>query len=450
MRLRHGCVALAAAALLLSGRHASAQTPAPASTESKDATPPAAPSKDATPPAASKEPSAVPYVGFAPPAAPLRIESPSASIQFGLLAQPQLEVAGAPDAEKTSKNLFLHRIRFIVGGTLFSSFEYFFDIDYPDLFKLDTFNTAGGTGKNAPGLNVQDAFVTAKPAANLLKIDAGFMLPPYSHNALQGAGTLYGPDYFVNSHRRNVISNIDPFGSTGQSPQGRDAGVQVRGLLLDDHIEYRAGLFQGLRVGPEPQTMSQQAQVGALNVFRVAARLQINLLDAETGYFYQGTYLGTKKIASVGGFYDFQDTYKSFGADAFLDLPAGPGIVTAQANYVGWDGGAPNGDVGAAVTKLQALPKSTAMMFEAGYLIRAIMLSPTVRVERLTVDQPTAVNPSEDRFGGGLSFWPYGHNSNIKAFFARVHRDPCGTKEGCVSGTHDFNQINLQWQVYFY
>jgi hypothetical protein len=438
MTLRHGWVALAAVVLLMSERRVSAQASPPPSTESKDTTPPAA--KDATPPVAKDTPPpAAPYVGFAPPATPLRIESPSASIQFGLLAQPQLEVAGAPDAEKTSKNLFLHRIRFMVGGTLFNSFDYFFDVDYPELFKLDTANPTGGTGKNAPGLNVQDAFVTAKPAGNLIKIDAGYMLPPYSHNAIQGAGTLYGSDYFVNSHRRNVISNADPFGSSGQSPQGRDAGLQVRGLLLDDHIEYRAGIFQGLRVGPVPQTMVTQAEVGALNFFRVAARLQINLLDAETGYFYQGTYLGAKKILSVGGFYDFQDTYKSFGADAFVDLPVGPGIVTGQFNFVGWDGGTPPG--GMAVTSLQALPKSTAMMFEAGYLIRPIMLSPTVRVEKLTVNEPTPQNPSEDRIGGGLTFWPYGHNSNIKAFFAKVHRDPA---------PHDFNQINVQWQVYFY
>jgi hypothetical protein len=424
----------------------SAQTPPPASTESKDAAPLVAPPKDATPPAAPSKDTAS-YVGFAPPAAPLRIESPSASIQFGLLAQPQLEVAGAPDAEKTAKNLFLHRIRFIVGGTLFNAFDYFFDVDYPELFKLDTANATGGTGKNAPGLNVQDAFVTAKPAGNLIKIDAGYMLPPYSHNAIQGAGTLYGVDYFVNSHRRNVISNADPFGSSGQTPQGRDAGLQVRGLLLDDHIEYRAGLFQGLRVGPVPQTMGTQAQVGALNFFRVAARLQVNILDAETGYFYQGTYLGAKKILSVGGFYDFQDTYKSFGADAFLDLPVGPGIATAQFNFVGWDGGTPAGAM--ATTTLQALPKATAMMFEAGYLIRSAMLSPTVRVERLTESVPAATAPSEDRLGGGLSFWPYGHNSNIKAFFAKVHRDPCGSDPNCVP-VHDFNQINVQWQVYFY
>jgi hypothetical protein len=56
-----------------------------------------------------------------------------------------------------------------------------------------------------------------------------------------------------------------------------------------------------------------------------------------------------------------------------------------------------------------------------------------------TVPDPN--NPSEDRYGGGLAFWPYGHNTNLKLFGAHVHRNPA---------PHDFNQINLQWQLYFY
>ena len=44
------------------------------------------------------------------------------------------------------------------------------------------------------------------------------------------------------------------------------------------------------------------AVVGGVNPFRLAARLQINLLDGEPGFFYQGTYLGAKRIFSIGGF----------------------------------------------------------------------------------------------------------------------------------------------------
>ena len=160
------------------------------------------------------------------------------------------------------------------------------------------------------------------------------MLPPVSHNSLESAAKLYGPDYFVNSFRRNVTGIADPFTSSGQSPVGRDAGVQLRVLVLNGHIDFRVGAFQGHRVGAVPQSTMTPAVVGGLNVSRVAARLQINLLDAEPGFFYQGTYLGAKKVLSIGGFYDFQDKYKYFGGNLFVDLPVGPGVVTAQFDVV--------------------------------------------------------------------------------------------------------------------
>ncbi len=52
-----------------------------------------------------------------------------------------------------------------------------------------------------------------------------------------------------------------------------------------------------------------------------------------------------------------------------------------------------------------------------------------------------SVRPERESHGGGLAFWPYGHNSTFKAFYSRVHYEP---------GTQDFNQINAQWQLYFF
>jgi hypothetical protein len=307
--------------------------------------------------------------------------------------------------------------------------------------------------KNAPGLNIQDAFVTFKPLGELIKIDAGFMLPPLSHNSLESAAKLYGHDYFANSFRRNLFGVADPFKSDGESSVGRDAGFQVRALVLHGNIDVRAGMFMGHRVGLVPASGTQDPSlVGGLNFFRLAGRLQINLLDAEPGFFYQGTYLGAKKIISFGGFYDVQQhtserqdsgKYQYFGGDVLIDLPLGPGVLTFQGDAVQWDGGT-----------FLTLPKDKAFMGELGYLIGPIRLSPIVRVEKLvsplvpmdpTVPGspliPNPNNPSEDRYGGGLAFWPYGHNSSLKVFFTRVHRSV---------GLHDFNVINVQWQVFYF
>jgi len=446
-----------AVAVLLSSLHAFAQDEAPSADEPEAAAPaekkaePEAPDEKTTEPAtasasvsapapaptAAPAPAPVDYVGFTPPPEPFEIEKGTSKIRLGVLLQPQYAQEGAPDAEKTSKNLYLRRAGVIVGGTLVKYFDFFVNLDFPNLFKADPANQSGGTGKNAPGLNVQDAFATFVPTrlfegyADYLKVDAGFMLPPVSYNGIQGAGTLYGVDYFVNTFRRNVYGTADVFKSAGQSPGGRDAGVQLRGLMLGDHLEYRVGLFQGVRLGPVPSSTTSEAVVGGLNFFRLAGRLQANILDGDPNYFHQGTYLGKKKILSIGAFYDFQDEYFFRGIDLMVDIPVGPVILTAQANLVQWDGG----------RFMPQLKPASSLMAEAGVIIRPIMVSPFARVEFLANEKVTATEPQEQRYGGGLSFWPFGHSSNLKAFFTTVQRRPA---------PHAFWAGYLQWQLYLY
>jgi len=267
-------------------------------------------------------------------------------------------------------------------------------------------------------MNIQDAFITYKPLGDMLKIDAGYMLPPLAHNAVQGATTLYSWDYFA-----YTFQSGNAFGAT-TSPVGRDLGFELRGLVLGNHLEYRVGLFQGLRV---PATATES---GARNFFRAVGRVQINLLDPETGFFYAGSYLGTKKILSVGGSFDLQNDYKYFAGDAFVDLPIGPaGVVTAQVNVGHWDGGG--------FVTLPFGEKQTAVMGEAGFLIGGIGLSPIVRAEHLWV---TNAN-DQTRLGGGLAFWPYGHNTNLKLFYTNLKVE---------NAARSISQVNLQWQLYFF
>jgi hypothetical protein len=99
--------------------------------------------------------------------------------------------------------------------------------------------------------------------------------------------------------------------------------------------------------------------VAARNFFRFTARIQVNLLDPEPGFFYQGSYLGARKILSVGGSVDIQDSYRYYAGDIFADLPVGPlGVGTAQLNVTHLTGG----------TLVPALPEETAVMAEAGFI----------------------------------------------------------------------------------
>jgi hypothetical protein len=358
----------------------------------------------------------------APPAAgpgAMKIDGTTgSSIKFGLLLQPQYQAASDPTLDSYGHNLFLRRARILIGGSLFGQIDYFFDTDFANLFLSNT--VGGGAGmpgtqvKNTPGMNIQDAFATYKGLGDVLKVDVGYMLPPMSHNAVQGATSLYSWDYFAYTFQHQTA-----FPATASSV-GRDAGVQFRGLVFGGKLEYRAGVFQGVRVAPTA------TDVGARNFFRLAGRLQVNLLDPETGFFYSGTYLGTKKIASVGASYDFQDNYRYWALDGFVDMPVGPGTATAQVNFAHWHGGS-----------TVALADQAAVSAEAGFNFTQVQVSPIVRYEHLWTDAGANVN----RIGGGVAFWPFGHNSNLKLFYSMIKTN------GAPSGA---NQINLQWQVFFF
>ena len=193
-----------------------------------------------------------------------------------------------------------------MGGSLFGGvLEYFVDTDFPNLFLAQNVTTTDAMGmmvtntsaKNTPGMNIQDAFITYKPMGDMFKIDVGYMLPPLAHNAVQGATTLYAWDYFFYTFRSgNALRQL------GQPDRPRRRRAVAR-PVVGGHLEYRLGLFQGLR-----QAQQTTTDAVARNFFRVTGRVQINLLDPETGFFYAGTYLGTKKVLSIGASFDFEDT----------------------------------------------------------------------------------------------------------------------------------------------
>ena len=139
----------------------------------------------------------------------------------------------------------------------------------------------------------------------------------YNHN--QSAATLmpvdYGPYTFVES------------APTGERV-GRDYGLRARGYLAGDHLEYRAGVYQGVR------------GTNASNDLRFTGRLMYSFFTPPVGLFYRGTSLGKTQTLSFGTSYEKQEDYDSFGFDVFYDQPWGEGNgFTAQADYVALDGG---------------------------------------------------------------------------------------------------------------
>ncbi len=253
---------------------------------------------------------------------------------------------------------------------------------------------------------MQDAFAEFK-AADAFIVDAGLMFVPFSRNGIQSAGTLLPIDYGAYTFSSSVPE---------QSATGRDTGFQARGNVVDGRLEYRAGMFQGVR------------NAGSTNAFRYTGRAQYNFLDTESGFFYTGTYLGKKRILAAGVAFDKQSDYEGFDTDLFVDYPLGPGAVTGQFDYNRFNGG----------TTLLALPKQNDILVEAGYFVQALKLTPVLQYARRDI-----VNGStgdEWRTSAGANYWWAGQNANIKFAYTRI----------ATQGLPRQNELTVQFQVFYY
>jgi hypothetical protein len=328
----------------------------------------------------------------------------TSSIKFGMLGQFQAESLTTTDGKDTSKDLYLRRFRILVGGNINENLSFFAETDNPNLGKVG--NSATGT-KGAGDTYIQDAYGTYS-FRNEFMIDAGMLLLPVSHHAGQSAASLVGIDY-------------GPYAFIWSDPTtsrvGRDYGVEARGYLADNHFEYRAGVFQGVR------------GVNSTNPERFMARVVYYPFQNEPGYFYAGSYLGTRKVLGIGVSMDSQDDYKAYGADVFLDYPlASKDVVTAQVDYTHYDGG----------NFITTLSKQNVIFGEASYYFQELKIAPFVQVNYENFDKKTL---NDKHFmQAGIAYYIKGQNANIKLGVGRS------------GGNHLKNQtqVLLRMQVFMF
>lgn len=327
------------------------------------------------------------------------------NIRFGGLLQTWADSQQDAATRGYGNNLFIRRIRFLVGGQITPNITFFFETDNPNLGKAPK---ALGSG-----FITQDAYVEWKPTGSkAFALDAGLMLVPLCRNCLNSAGTLLPLDYGSSSFVENAAT---------QSSVGRDTGFQAKGYLAGDRLEYRAGVFQGFR------------QTGSRNSLRTMARLQYNFFDTEVGgFFYPGFYMGNKKIVAIGAGGDHQADYQAYSLDAFLSIPnaAKKNALNADVLLLGFDGG----------DTLTTIPEQRDVTLQAGYYMGDLKIQPFLRVEQQDF-RATANNGKDNkRLQAGLAWLPNGHNFNIKGAFSRV--DPR------VGNTT--NEFTVQLQFFYY
>ncbi len=348
------------------------------------------------------------------------------SFRLGMLLQSWDDLVQDPVSEGYSQSLYLRRIRFVVAGAVAKDVSFFWQLDNP---RLGNAGTTGAKSLNT-GFLTQDAFAEWKIAGDKAIIDAGLFYTPQSRGVLNSSSATLTYDTPVFGTQQNTVT-----GGSG----GRDLGLALKGYLAGDHFEYRAGVFDGQR-----QTGTAQA-AGSRNPPRFAARLQYDVFDVEKGYTYVGTNRGTKKILAIGAWGDGQGDFRSYGADALADIPIAKDAVTAEADYLFYDGRTQFQQVvGGILTPL--LPKQDVFFAQGGYHFKPLSVQPWVRYESLSFSGTRFRTGDQQRYSGGLNWYVSGQNLKVTAFYERIVPE---TKPPTAK-IKDTNHLGVQVQFLYF
>jgi hypothetical protein len=325
-------------------------------------------------------------------------EDGKTSLKFGFLLKMRAESEELANGENAD-NLFVRNARLLFGGKFAEKWSFFVETDSPNLGKSD----AAGN-KDAGDLFFQDIYLTYEHSA-AFKADFGMILVPLSRNSGQSAATHLAQDYGPYSFLHNAPT---------KSRIGRDYGVQARGYLAGNKLEYRAGVFDGNR------------GANASEDLRFAGRLAYNVFEPEVGIFYTGSNLGAKRQLAFGAGFDHQDDYTATALDVFFDQPIGGGsqALTFQADWVNYDGG----------DTFTTLPEQTAVLVEVGYLFGKFQ--PFVQFADRNFDADALAD--EDQLWLGLNYRANKHNTVARLAYGKLGKD----------GADDRDVLQLTLQIF--
>ena len=334
-----------------------------------------------------------------PPWAVLKI-SDNVMFRFGGVVQATYEALQDQVSTGYSQSIYLRRARFNITANLPENISIFFQTDDPRV----GYSNPSGTKNINTGFQVQDFFAQWGFLGHYANLQAGLFLVPADRQILTSVPTFLALDLPTWPNQQGTILE-----ETG----GRDYGVGLNGAFLEDHLTYRAGVFEGYR---QPAVAPA---AGSRNSLMFAGRVQYDVFDTEFVYSYPGTYLGKKKVLAFAGWYQAQNSYKGWGGDAFFDWPVlGGDAVTVEADYMHYDG---HNQIYNDNGTNNTLPEQYSVYSNAGYYFCKLKLQPFVRYEFLKYTDDVINNlRAVQRAGFGFNYYVYGFNFKITPMYERI------------------------------
>jgi hypothetical protein len=240
----------------------------------------------------------------------------------------------------------------------------------------------------------------------------------------------------------------------------RDMGVGVWGNAYKNMFQYRIDAMEGRKAASSDAEPKSN--------FRYSARAHVSVLDPESDYGYKGTYLGEKKVLTVGASYqlepnvayadtvsrDTNKNYRAWTVDGFLEYPLkGIGTPTLSGAYEKlWFNDSYqslNPDPGV----MGLAGEKNGWYMKAGFLLPHLPLQVFGRVERWRFAMLNNIfDQGVDWVSGGANYYLRGQNLKLSAEVSNTNLDKEGTftgPQGTNLTSRDFNTVTAQLQVIF-
>lgn len=245
-----------------------------------------------------------------------------------------------------------------------------------------------------------------------------------------------------------------PFVST------RDMGVAIWGNAFKDIFQYRLDVMEGRK--------ASSGDTSPKSNFRYTMRGHISLLDPESDYGYKGTYMGKKKVLTVGGAYQFEpkiaysDTVNRSGAkdytawtiDGFFEYPIKDiGTATISAAYAKYDLNGAYKGINPDNDSIGLNGEKNGWYVKGAYMLPNFPLQLFGRYEKWRFAELNNIfDQKVDWAGFGANYYIWGQNLKVTMEYGMAMFDKKGTysgQQGSNLRTKDFNTFITQLQLVF-
>ena len=336
------------------------------------------------------------------------------------------DTGAGPDGDDSVTEFNFRRNRLALMGAWGDSFGLYVQTEYTEDRNITTFTVSDGADGN---FEMLDAVLRFK-LNDSMNLWMGKFKYNFTRENLEACENPLTLD-------RSVLIRA-PFVST------RDKGVALWGNLFDNKFQYRVDAMNGRNDSSSAPESNP----------RFSARVHVSLLDPESGYGYKGTYMGEKKVLTIGAAYQTEAAvayggteevdYSAWTVDAYAEYPiAGVGTFTLSGAYVEFDledayqNGAPDDDV----TGFSG--ERNGGYIKAGYMLPSMPLQLFARAEGWSFAKLDDVYDQDvDLLGVGFNYYLRGQDLKVTVEYSAVDYDQDAAVE-------DIDTITAQVQVIF-